>query len=62
MALNSELLGGLEPVDEVDEEKSESAITSARDSDKAASIVEEEINVEIVNNNNPNNGTLLGTR
>ena len=53
MALNSELLGGLEPVDEVDEEKSESAITSARDSDKAASIVEEETNVEIVTNNNP---------
>ena len=51
MALNSELLGGLEPVDEVDEEKSESAITSARDSDKTASIVEEETNVEIVSNN-----------
>ena len=51
MALNSELLGGLEPVDEVDEEKSESAVNSARDSDKAASIVEEETNVEIDTNN-----------
>ena len=53
MALNSELLGGLEPVDEVDEEKSESAVTSARDSDKAASSVEEETNIEIVTNTNP---------
>ena len=53
MALNSELLGGLEPVDELDEEKSESAVTSARDSDKAASSVEEETNAEIITNTNP---------
>ena len=47
MALNSEMLGGLEPVDEVDEEKSESGLTSARNSDKMASTGDDDINSEI---------------
>ena len=47
MALNSEMLGGLEPVDEVDEEKSESGLTSARDLDKMASTGDDDINIEI---------------
>ena len=47
MALNSEMLGGLEPVDEVDEEKSESGLTSARDSDKMASSGDDDINSKI---------------
>ena len=47
MALNSEMLGGLEPVDEVDEEKSESGLTSARDSDKLASAEDDDNDIEI---------------
>ena len=46
MALSSEMLGGLEPVDEVDEEKSESALTSARDLDKMASARDDNINIK----------------
>ena len=47
MALNAEMLGGLEPVDEVDEEKSESALTSARDSDETKPAREDIIDTKI---------------